>query len=58
MVGLPPGEAVGTAFVFAVVLRLIAAPFYLFWRAHSFPVSLADGTKRGAQLNCIDLMMR
>jgi hypothetical protein len=30
MVGLPPGEAVGTAFVFAGVLRLIAAPFYLF----------------------------
>src|ERR1700737_4899985 len=27
--GLPAGEAVGTAFVFAGVLRLIAAPFYL-----------------------------
>lgn len=27
--GLPPVEAVGTAFVFAGVLRLIAAPFYL-----------------------------
>src|ERR1700740_506594 len=30
--GLPAGEAVGTAFVFAGVLRLIAAPFYLFRR--------------------------
>ena len=29
LVGLPAGEAVGTAFVFAGVLRLIAAPFYL-----------------------------
>ena len=28
--GLAAGEAVGTAFVFAGVLRLIAAPFYLF----------------------------
>jgi uncharacterized membrane protein YfcA len=32
MVGLPAGEAVGTAFVFAGVLRLIAAPFYLLGR--------------------------
>ena len=30
--GLPAGEAVGTAFVFAGVLRLIAAPFYLMGR--------------------------
>src|SRR5277367_779377 len=29
IVGLAPGSAVGTAFVFAGVLRLIAAPFYL-----------------------------
>ena len=29
IVGLPAGDAVGTAFVFAGVLRLIAAPFYL-----------------------------
>jgi uncharacterized membrane protein YfcA len=29
IVGLPASEAVGTAFVFAGVLRLIAAPFYL-----------------------------
>ncbi len=29
LVGLPAGEAVGTAFVFAGVIRLIAAPFYL-----------------------------
>jgi uncharacterized protein len=29
LVGLTAGEAVGTAFVFAGVLRLIAAPFYL-----------------------------
>src|SRR5271154_4135488 len=32
IVGLPAGEAVGTAFVFAGVLRLIAAPFYLLRR--------------------------
>ena len=32
IVGLPAGEAVGTAFVFAGVLRLVAAPFYLFDR--------------------------
>lgn len=31
--GLTVGEAVGTAFVFAGVLRLIAAPFYL-WNKH------------------------
>src|SRR3954464_12014986 len=29
ILGLPAGVAVGTAFVFAGVLRLIAAPFYL-----------------------------
>jgi uncharacterized membrane protein YfcA len=29
IVGLPPAEAVGTTFVYAGVLRLIAAPFYL-----------------------------
>ncbi|HKR30957.1 MAG TPA: sulfite exporter TauE/SafE family protein [Terriglobales bacterium] len=29
LIGLPAGEAVGTAMVFAAVLRLIAAPFYL-----------------------------
>src|SRR6202045_3802576 len=29
IVGLPAGVAVGTAFVFAGVLRLIAGPFYL-----------------------------
>lgn len=32
LVGLPAGEAVGTAFVFAGVLRLIAAPFYVLGR--------------------------
>ncbi|OLB20923.1 MAG: hypothetical protein AUI12_18420 [Acidobacteria bacterium 13_2_20CM_2_57_6] len=32
LVGLTAGEAVGTAFVFAGVLRLIAAPFYLLGR--------------------------
>jgi uncharacterized protein len=32
IVGLPAGEAVGTAFVYAGVLRLIAAPFYLLGR--------------------------
>src|SRR3954466_14129946 len=29
IVGLPAGGAVGTAFVFAGVLRLVAAPFYI-----------------------------
>src|SRR3954465_620147 len=29
IVGLPAGVAVGTAFVFAGVLRLVAAPFYI-----------------------------
>ncbi|PYY15365.1 MAG: hypothetical protein DMG61_07210, partial [Acidobacteria bacterium] len=29
LVGLPAAEAVGTALVFAAVLRVIAAPFYL-----------------------------
>src|SRR5450755_4183948 len=32
VVGLPAGEAVGTAFVFAGVLRLVAAPFYILGR--------------------------
>src|ERR1700734_1890407 len=32
LVGLPANAAVGTAFVFAGILRLIAAPFYLFGR--------------------------
>src|SRR5437870_5116933 len=32
IIGLPAGEAVGTAFVFAGVLRLVAAPFYLLGR--------------------------
>jgi uncharacterized membrane protein YfcA len=32
IVGLPAPDAVGTAFVFAGVLRLVAAPFYLFGR--------------------------
>jgi uncharacterized protein len=29
ILGLPPGEAVGTAFVFAAALRMIATPFYV-----------------------------
>lgn len=32
VVGLPAGEAVGTAFAFAGLLRLVAAPFYLLER--------------------------
>src|ERR1700694_5168659 len=32
ILGLPAGDAVGTAFVFAGVLRLVAAPFYLYGR--------------------------
>ena len=31
-VGLSAGEAIGTAFVFAAVVKLVAAPFYLFSR--------------------------
>jgi len=44
LVGLPAGEAVGTAFVFAGVLRLIAAPFYLLGRqvnSHYFKLLLS-----------------
>ena len=33
IVGMTAGEAVGTAFVFAGVLRLIAAPFYVMQRS-------------------------
>src|SRR5690242_18041766 len=33
LMGLPAGEAVGTAMVFAAVLRVIAAPFYLVRRS-------------------------
>ncbi len=41
IVGLPAGEAVGTALVFAGVLRLIAAPFYLLGRqVHGRYISL------------------
>src|SRR5512140_3115377 len=29
LIGLPAGEAVGTAMIFAAVLRIFAAPFYL-----------------------------
>jgi uncharacterized protein len=32
LIGLPAGEAVGTAMVFAAALRLLAAPFYLLRR--------------------------
>ncbi|HWC19794.1 MAG TPA: TSUP family transporter, partial [Terriglobales bacterium] len=32
LIGLPAGEAVGTAMVFAAVLRLLAAPFYVIGR--------------------------
>src|ERR1700737_5247244 len=32
LVGLPAADAVGTAFVFAGVLRLVAAPFFLLGR--------------------------
>src|SRR5262252_3173156 len=39
--GLPPAEAVGTTFVFAGVLRLVAAPFYLARRqVHSHYIRL------------------
>src|SRR5216683_1452743 len=38
IVGLTAGEAVGTAFVFAGVLRLIAAPFYLLGEEGGNPV--------------------
>jgi uncharacterized membrane protein YfcA len=36
IVGMPSGEAVATAFVFAAALRIIAAPFYLYGKhAHA-----------------------
>ncbi|MDP9338346.1 MAG: sulfite exporter TauE/SafE family protein [Acidobacteriota bacterium] len=37
LAGLTAGEAVGTAFLFAGVLRLIAAPFYLFAKQIHYP---------------------
>jgi len=52
IVGLPAGEAVGTAFVFAGILRLIAAPFYLVARqvhAHYFRL-LVQGAVPGLVL--------
>src|SRR5215470_5801153 len=55
--GLPAGEAVGTTFVFAGVLRLIAAPFYLAARqVHSGYVGLLlKGAVPGLVLGMIAL---
>src|SRR5215813_6754218 len=55
--GLPAAEAVGTTFVFAGVLRLIAAPFYLAARqVHSRYVSLMlKGAVPGLVLGMIAL---
>src|SRR5437868_14310677 len=53
IVGLPAGEAVGTAFVFAGVLRLIAAPFYLLGRlviSRYFRL-LLQGDRKSTRLN-------
>jgi uncharacterized protein len=55
--GLPAGEAVGTTFVFAGVLRLIAAPFYL--AARQFHLSyfwlLVQGAVPGLVLGMLAL---
>jgi uncharacterized membrane protein YfcA len=55
--GLPPAEAVGTTFVFAGVLRLIAAPFYLATRqVHSkYFWLLVQGALPGLVLGMIAL---
>ncbi len=57
IVGLPAGEAVGTAFVFAGVLRLIAAPFYLIGRQVHFHylTLLVQGAIPGLVLGTIAL---
>jgi uncharacterized protein len=57
--GLPPAEAVGTTFVFAGVLRLIAAPFYLSNRqVHSRYIRLLlQGAVPGLVLGMLALRM-
>jgi uncharacterized protein len=57
--GLPAAEAVGTAFVFAGVLRLIAAPFYLAGRLiHSHYVRLLlQGAVPGLVLGMVVLRL-
>jgi hypothetical protein len=57
--GLPAGEAVGTAFVFSGVLRLIAAPFYLLGRhVHSrYFQLLLIGAVPGLALGMLALRM-
>jgi uncharacterized protein len=57
--GLPAGEAVGTTFVFAGVLRLIAAPFYLATRqVHSrYFRLLVQGAVPGLVIGMIALKM-
>lgn len=59
IVGLPPAEAVGTTFVFAGVLRLIAAPFYLSNRqVHSHYIRLLlQGAVPGLVLGMLALKM-
>src|ERR1700688_4322011 len=59
LVGLPAADAVGTAFVFAGVLRLVAAPFFLFGRqvhARYFRL-LIIGAVAGLVLGVIALRM-
>ena len=49
LAGLTAGEAVGTAFLFAGVLRLIAAPFYLLGKQiHSLPLASAPWSSSGS----------
>ena len=48
LAGLAAGEAVGTAFLFAGVLRLIAAPVCLAWEANSFAIPLAFARRRSS----------
>src|SRR6202043_2869119 len=59
LVGLPAADAVGTAFVFAGVLRLVAAPFYLLGRqVHSrYFRLLISGAVPGLLLGIIALRL-
>ena len=49
IVGISAETAVGTAFVFAGVLRLIAAPFYLAGRHIHWPLLVAALLGRGSR---------
>ena len=58
IVGLPAAASVGTAFVFAGVLRLIAAPFYMAGRHIHCALSVAAAAGRGSRLADRHLFLR